>query len=88
MATPTTYRIDGTHRTYTQLFPIGNGAKYDDYGYQPATGHKKVTIPGHGHIRVASDRPTITVASSPRVTVPHSSTVTVTQTSTITLPEE
>lgn len=71
----TLYRIDGTHRTYTQLFPIGNGAIYDNYGVTPFTGAPRViTIGQHSTVRLNEST---TVGIRQRSTVRLTQTVTV-----------
>jgi len=84
------YRIDGTPRTYSQLFPLGPGATYDDYGVNPTPLGipKTITLAGSGVVTATASTPTITIGHSSTVTVPHSSTVTVTQTDALILPEE
>lgn len=83
------YRIDGSQRAFSGLFPEGAGASYDDYGVAVFAGTPKtITIAGSGNVTVSGLAPIVTVASSDHITVPQSTTVAVAQTATITLPEE
>jgi hypothetical protein len=75
----TLYRIDGIPRTYSQLFPKGAGALYDDYGVQPFTGQPcAVQLP---------QRSTLRLAQSTRANVPGISTVRCPQTAATRLPQ-
>lgn len=75
----TLYRIDGTQRTYSQLFPKGAGALYDDYGVQPFTGEPRT-------VQLAQ-RSTTRLAQSTRTSMPGVSTVRCPQTAATRLPQ-
>lgn len=84
----TLYRIDGTQRTYSQPFPTGANAIYDDYGVSVFT--------GVAHIVQIPMRSTVSISQPSTVGVGHRAKVRITQIviariggrSTVRLPEE
>lgn len=84
----TLYRIDGTPRTYSQLFPTGAGATYDDYGASPFNGEPRTVQLGQ---RSRLGLPQTTSSALPGVsttTIGHPTTARLPQRSTLRIRKE
>jgi hypothetical protein len=82
------YRLDGTARTYTDLFPVGSGAVYDDYGVRPYTGPaRSVQLASHGHAQLGQTA-RAACAGRRRVLLEQTASAHLRQPSTVQLPKE